>query len=314
MRWNQLPALRAWTAALIGLNALGAIPLAGVAIADPAGFAFLKVPAGARASAMGGAYSSVADGVEAIWWNPAGLAGADGVQVAASHDEYLASLRMDEFAVGGRMLGGGASASVRALYSEPIPERDAIGNLIGTFGSHDLSFALGYGRSAGAGWRLGANAQLVRERVADASAMTWAMGLGASWDPAGLKGLRASADLHDIGPAAHYTISGSAGAPVGLPRGARLGVSYARPLGELRALAALETSMSAGQAGITMLGAELSHPVGLALRGGFRWGDTESALAFGAGWTVRRLHLDYAFVPFRSDLGDTHRFSLATQF
>src|SRR5262245_12373049 len=81
---------------------LGAAPSAS---ADPAGFAFLKVPAGARASAMGGAYASVAEGIEGAWWNPAALEGTHGVQVMATHYEYLASLRHDQFAMAGRMFG-----------------------------------------------------------------------------------------------------------------------------------------------------------------------------------------------------------------
>jgi hypothetical protein len=280
-------------AALAAGLALGALCVAAArpCAADPAGFAFLKVPAGARASAMGGAYASL----------------------EASHFEYLASLRHDQFGVGGRLFGGGISASIRALYSEPIPERDALGNLLGTFGSHDLGIALAYGRAAGAGVRLGTSVQLVRERIADAAATTWSAGFGATWDPARWKGVRLSADVHDLGPAARFTVDGTPGADVALPGGARLGIAYARQAGAFIARGALEQAVTSGQSGITMVGAELAHPSGLALRGGMRFGDTESTVSFGAGWAVRSLRFDYAFVPFRSGLGDTHRFTLATQ-
>ena len=282
--------------------------------ADPAGFAFLKIPAGARAAAMGGAYASIADGVEGAWWNPAALEGAKGVEMIASHAEYLASLRSDQFGVGGRLFGGGVSASINALYSEPIPERDALGNLIGTFGSHDLDFALGYGRSLAPGWRAGAIMNLVRERIADASASTWSVGFGTSWDPSRLSGLRLSADVHDLGPSGHFTVDGTSGQAVALPAALRLGASLTRPAGALTARGALEASMISGQAGIVMLGAELAHNSGFALRAGMRWGDTQSSYALGAGWSIKALRLDYAFVPFKDDLGDTHRFTLATKF
>ena len=286
----------------------------GPAAADPAGFAFLKVPAGARASAMGGAFASLAEGVEGAWWNPAALEGARGVQLEASHFEYLASLRHDQFGLGGRLFGGGISASVRALYSEPIPERDALGNLLGTFGSHDLAFGVAYGRAVGSGLRLGAGAQVVRERIADASATTWSTGFGATWDPSRWKGVRLSADAHDLGPAARFTIDGTPGARVALPEGVRGGVSYTRPAGALTVRGALESNLTAGQGSITMVGAELAHASGFALRGGMRFGDTESNMGLGAGWMLKSLRFDYAFVPFRSELGDTHRFTLATQF
>ncbi|MGH7742552.1 MAG: PorV/PorQ family protein, partial [Candidatus Eiseniibacteriota bacterium] len=296
------------------LVALVTALLARSAAADTAGFAFLKIPAGARASGLGGAYAALAEGVEGAWWNPAALEGAKGVQVLASHDEYLASLRHDQFGVAGRMFGGGVSASIRALYSEPIEERDAVGNLIGSFGSHDLQFGLGYGRAIAPGWRIGASAQAIRERIADASAGTWSVGFGTSWDPARLSGLRLSADVHDLGPSGKFTIDGTPGQPVALPAAFRLGAALARPMGGLTARGALESSMISGQAGIVALGAEVAHPSGFALRGGLRWGDTESSYALGAGWSLKALRLDYAFVPFKNDLGDTHRFTLATQF
>src|SRR5213083_3055295 len=106
------------------------------AFALPPGFAFLEIPTGARASAMGGAYSTLSKGAEAAFWNPAGLEAVKDVQIMGGHYELFSKLRHDHFVAAWRMFGLGASGSVRALYSEPIEERDELGNLIGTFGSH----------------------------------------------------------------------------------------------------------------------------------------------------------------------------------
>ena len=84
---------------------------------------------------MGGAYASIATGAEAAFWNPAGIEATKGTEITASHYELYQKLRSEQFAVAGRMLGWGVSASVRALYSEPIEERDEIGNLTGSFGA-----------------------------------------------------------------------------------------------------------------------------------------------------------------------------------
>ena len=66
---------------LLALSALLATPAA----ADPPGFAFLEVPGGARAAALGGAYASLARGAEAAFWNPAGLGQFEGSQFTATH-------------------------------------------------------------------------------------------------------------------------------------------------------------------------------------------------------------------------------------
>ncbi len=309
------PPRRSCALALLLAQVLGPWLAPRPAAADPAGFAFLEVPAGARASALAGAYASLAQGAEAVFWNPAGLQGTHGVELAATHVELFQGLRDDQFAIAGRRWGGGLAASVRAQYTEAIPERDAIGNLIGTFGSHDLEFALGYGRALAPGLTLGANVKYVRERIANASAATYAFDLGAGWEP-GPAGLKIGFAAQNLGPAAAFTIDGEKGAPVPLPAAFQPGVSYAVALSPTLALGgALETRLTRGRSGVGLIGAELSAPAaGAALRLGWRANDNASSLCVGAGYTLSSVRLDYAFVPFNDDLGDTHRFSLAARF
>lgn len=283
--------------------------------AGPAGFAFLEIPAGARASAMGGAYASIATGVEAAFWNPAGLDAARGTQVTASHFELYQNLRHDQFAIAGRLLGGGVAASMRALYSEPIEERDDLGNLIGSFGAHDLEFALGYGTTVATGVRAGGTVQTVRERIANLAATTYSMGLGVTWDPEFWSGSRWSLSAHNLGSSAAYTIDGEKGGPVDLPSAVQGGYSYARVLAPgLDLRGAVETRVTRGRSGVAMVGGELTSPAGAALRVGFRVNDNSTNFSVGAGYARNVLHLDYAFVPSRLELGDTHRVSFTTQF
>lgn len=293
--------------------ALLGLPLA--ALAGPAGFAFLEIPAGARASAMGGATCSLAQGAEAIYLNPAGLAADRGVEVVASHYEYFESLRHDQFAAGGILGGIGLAASVRALYSEPIPERDELGNLIGSFGSYDLELALGAGGRPSPGLDLGGTAKLVRERIANSSAMTYAFDVGAGIAPDVLHGVRIGATAQNLGPAAHYDLGTVQGEPVPLPAALQAGLSYPFDVGGMTLSGALEARFTRGRSGVGLAGAELAFPqAGAAVRMGLRLNDSASSFSAGAGWAYRTLHFDYAFVPYLQDLGDTHRFSLSARF
>ncbi len=295
--------------------ALAAVTLAAPAVARPPGFAFLEVPAGARAAALGGAYSSVARGAEAAFWNPAGLAQFDGTQFVGTHTETYEHLRHDQVAVAGRMFGGGLSASLRAMYSEPIPERDDLGNLIGTFGSHDLEFLAGYGRKLAGGMSLGFTAQAVRERVSDLAASAWAVGAGAAWDLAMLPGSRASLSVHNLGPSSHYTLEGVQGDPVKLPAAVQAGLSLAHgTFSNLNGLLALDARATTGRRVVLAVGGELDSPAGAALRFGVRAGDDVASWSAGAGWRSKALRIDYAFVPSRLELDDTHRFSLSAGF
>jgi len=283
------------------------------AAAGPPGFAFLEVPAGARASALGGAYVSLCEGVESAFWNPAGLAAVHGIQVVGSHVEFLQSLRHDQFAVAGRLLGGGTSAGIRAMYSEAIVERDEVGNEVGSFGGHDLEFSLGYGLAAGQAWRIGGSAQVLRERIAESAATTMAFGAGTTWEP--LPSLKAGLSLEHLGPAARYRIGGERGQPVPLPMAGQAGVSYG--FGSPMAVGghvALEARLTRGESGVAMVGGEITHPVGAALRLGVRAGDRIAPVSYGVGWKLPTVRLDYAFVPYKLDLGDTHRLSFVAQF
>jgi len=289
--------------------------LTATAHAAPPGFAFLEIPAGVRAAALGGAYSALAEGTEAIFWNPAGLGAARGLQIVGGHVEWIESLRHDHFAVGGQAFGGGIAASVRALYSEPIEERDDLGNLVGSFGAHDLEFGLAYGRGVGGGLAVGGTAQLIRERIANLSAQTYAFGLGATWEPEAAPGVRFSAGAQNLGPPAAYTIDGVEGRPVGLPAAFATGVSYGAGIGaRWRLRGAVESRLVRGRNAVAAVATELADAGGGALRAGMRFNDSSSILSFGAGYAWPSLRLDYAFVPLRYDAGDTHRFGFSAQF
>jgi hypothetical protein len=304
---------RAGATAVLAVLALAFAPRSGAAA--PPGFAFLEIPAGARASAMGGAYASIAQGVEAAFWNPAGLGALKGIQFTASHAELDQQLHYDAVALGGRVWGGGYGLSLRALYSEAIDSRDDLGNLIGTFGSHDLEFAFSYGRALGSGLSLGGSAQLVRERLADVAAMTQAYGFGATWQPPPLDWLRASLGVQNLGPAARYTFDGIPGQDIPLPTAIHAGVSTTALAGRgLTVRGAFEGRFTEGRSGLGSIGGELVSQSGASLRAGWRINDASSDFTLGAGFEGKTLGFDYAYIPLSLDLGESHRFSIRAQF
>jgi len=287
----------------------------GAARAAQPGFAFLDVPAGARASSMGGAYSAVVHDVDAALWNPAALDGVSRLQVSGSHAELQSQLHYDAVVLGGKAWGGGYAMSLRALYSEAIEARDDAGNLTGTFGAHDLEFGLSYGHRLGSGLAIGGSAQLVRERLDNEAAQTFAFDLGATLEPAAFPGARVSLALENAGPAARYTIDGIEGADVPLPAAITTGLSYAKLAGHgLTVRGAVEARLLAGRTGLGAIGAEVANAAGMAFRAGWRINDASADLTLGAGYSTRGLAFDYAFIPLDLSLGESHRFSISRQF
>ena len=284
-------------------------------MAAPPGFAFLEVPATARGAALGGAYSALARGVDAAFYDPAGLADVQGTQVSATHIEWIEGLKHDQFALAGELFGGGMAASLRAMYSQPIDERDDLGNLGGSFGAHDLEFQLGYGWHAPGGTSWGITTQAVRERIANEAATTWSVGAGGVWQPKRFKDVRVSASASHLGPSARYTVDGAKGAPVGLPAALQSGLAWHRALTRSYALeTSAEAHMTRGRQAVIAVGGELTSSIGAALRLGLRQGDDQSNFSAGLGYVVGGFGVDYAWVPSKLDLGDTHRFSIRASF
>ena len=52
--------------------------------------AFLEIGVGARATALGNAYTAVSDDPATIFWNPAGLSWVEGLQISFNHADWLA--------------------------------------------------------------------------------------------------------------------------------------------------------------------------------------------------------------------------------
>lgn len=61
--------------------------------AGGSGAQFLKIGIGARAMSMGGAFSAVADDISALYWNPAGVAFLEGLNMTFEYNQWFADIQ-----------------------------------------------------------------------------------------------------------------------------------------------------------------------------------------------------------------------------
>src|ERR1041384_5703275 len=108
----------------------------------------LLIPVGARDIAMGGASIATTSGIDAIYWNPAGLARSPfGATAMFSHMTYIADIPVNYVAVGASFAGFG---TLGLTYSRQLAENISIGvttNLISE--RIDRVSATGFGFNAG---------------------------------------------------------------------------------------------------------------------------------------------------------------------
>lgn len=109
---------------------------------------FLRIGAGARALGMGEAFSAVAEGSEAAYWNPAGLARLDRPEMSYARAEFPRGLHHDFASVGAPVpvLGGTLALAFTRLSSEKIEMVDASNQNRGFFAPHSEVLAVAYGR------------------------------------------------------------------------------------------------------------------------------------------------------------------------
>jgi len=284
------------------------------------GFAFLDLPAGARQAALGGTGVASASGPLALYWNPAGLAAAPGDtpatgRVVADHNEGIQSFRQE--LVGGQVVHGPTSIglALNAHYSEAIEQRDDLGNLLGSFGATDVAAALGFAGQAAPGLRLGGSINWVREDLAGNAASALGLSAGGIYDVPGVKGLAFGAALRNLGKSpAFKTASGADGTPVEQPRTLSVGASYGGRIGNARFRAAADAVKLRGDSTEGRLGIEVSPTPTWSLRGGWMLGQDAADLTAGLGVAVGRFHIDYAFVPYHEQLGNSHNASIEAAF
>ncbi len=163
---------------------------------------FLKIGVGARATAMGSAFVSVADDASAIYWNPAGVARIQKNVVSVNHAAWLAQISFTQaayvFHVG--FLPGTFAVNARSLYMDSQPVRtvyrpDGEGK---SFDAGDVAFGVTYARSLTDKFSAGLTANYIQSTLATYSASAYTFDFGTLYDT-GYRSLRIGMSIQNIG-------------------------------------------------------------------------------------------------------------------
>jgi hypothetical protein len=303
-------------AALLAMTLLAPLP---ASAQDSA--AFLKLGVGARAMGMGGAYTAVADDVNAVYWNPAGLSRLTQPAAGATHADLFANTRYDFLAYAQPTRYGAFAAAAGYLSQAAIPGRDNAGTPAGNYNASDAAVYLAYAHRVPSisGLGLGGGIKYIRSTIADASAQSWAFDLGACYAPRGSAGSGGPAfalAVTNLGPGMKFLDQNSP-----LPLTIAWGGAYRLPFDMLLALDyKYRPHDHPGEVGI---GAEYQLNPNFAVRAGY---DSKTAKSDGKGGfaalsgftagfgiNIHSYSLDYSIAPM-GELGNVQRFSLAARF
>ena len=303
-------------AVLLAASAAGAAG-PGTSAAD-----FLKIPVGARETALGGAFTSIPDGPGSVLYNPAGLGLAAVPGLTYSYNDYLPGISQHWLA-GSLPAGGGAVGfGLDYLDVNPFASYDNFDNRTGSVSAYDMAVYLGYGRGFRTGLAflpslyLGASLKSLKEKLASISASGYAADAGLLL-PTSVKGLGfglaarnlAASRLSFIGSGARPASEWKAGASYSLAPSA-WAVSF---------LASADLNLPKDGSSYFSGGLEGTFYRLVSLRAGYSsYGDISNGLSFGLGLLLpsrlgRRLRLDYSYAS-TYDLGNMQRFGVSCAF
>lgn len=276
------------------------------------GARFLTIGGGARALAMGETYLVESSDPFVQFYNPAPLSGEGPVKVGLAHNAHFQNAHGEYAAMmipAGRV---GLGLALQMFAVNNIPRRvGPTEQPLGEFDAVDAQVVGSAGCAISPKVRLGLAMKGVFQKIDTEVANGIAFDVGGLYQVTGR--IAVGAALDNLGPEMSFKQ-----ATYKLPSTFRLGGGYTTDQWALRG----ELVSPRNEASKFHFGGEYvfrlptaQSPASvtdarLALRAGYTFGyDTRSwAVGFGAG--VRYVEIDYAFVPYKDDLGDTHHFGV----
>ncbi|HCJ66405.1 MAG TPA: hypothetical protein DHV62_03535 [Elusimicrobia bacterium] len=293
------------------------------------GAAFLKIGVGARQIGMGGANVALANDVNAIYWNPAGLVQLQKREFTAMHNQWIVDFKYDflgfahplKKALINTRKNTGATLAGGLIYLRlgEFQGRDEYRNKTNTFKAYDAAGIISYAQKVNPRLNLGLNLKYIYEQIEIEKAKGLAVDLGLLYQT-GIKNLNLGFTVQNLGPKMKFINE-----PFSLPLTLTGGIAYTYY--GLNLACDIRWQPIEKRTNIS-LGTEYWPFKVFALRAGYLTRLFTSNLRFtpkdnvlgkfyglGAGFGFRfaDIGIDYSFVPY-GDLGNTHRISFSAKF
>ncbi|PIU83592.1 MAG: hypothetical protein COS68_03215, partial [Elusimicrobia bacterium CG06_land_8_20_14_3_00_38_11] len=270
---------------------------------------FLLIPKNARASAMAGAVSSVADDSTAIFYNPAGVGFLKEKNISLSHSEWLENINFENVSYSmplQKKLSLGVGFEYLGIGD--IQGQESMNSSISEFNSYDFSSIVGLSYLFNKNFSAGAAARYIEEKIDDEKTWAGSFDIGTIYRKKinSHKTFSAGITVQNIALKKPQFIAQKEELPTKLV----VGSSY-KPLGDNLLLSTdiilIKNSKPAANFGCEVLIYNI-----LTIRSGYKLDpayETSSRLTLGLGIVFDSFSVDYAYLPFES-LTDTNIFSI----
>lgn len=278
---------------------------------------FLKIPTGARAIAMGGAQVAVAEGVNSMAYNPAGILVVNDIGVGLTYTAWFAGIQHSYAGIVKNLPGIGAvGVGVVLLTTDDMIETttafpEGTGR---TFRASDYALNFSYGRQVTDQFRVGLNGKIIQSYLynKEVGTSTFAFDIGTLYDIPILQS-HIGVSLTNIGKDLRYLQE-----TYSLPTALRFGILVDVMKQDANALVTtLQVARLNDADEQYNVGAEYLFNNVVALRGGYKFNYDQEDFTGGFGVRLNSIGfngtLDYGFNNFKF-LPGTHTFTFEFQF
>ena len=328
---------------LLVVCVFASVPLAQTLKTGTTSAQILKINVGPRAIGMGGAFTSIADDITSVYWNPSGTANIQSNEVYFNHSNLYMDISNDFAAISTNVSGFGSIGafvsvlSVDEMLVRTVEQPEGTGEYF-DYGS--IVVGLNYSRFLTENFSIGFNAKYINESIWNMSATGFAIDIGTLYKIPVLNELRIAASVSNFGTKMQLagrdvTEIVPAGAGGGnfvnsnleldefdLPLLFRFGISAdVIKEGTSRLTAAVDAIHPNDHTEYINSGLEYAWNEIIFIRAGYNSlfeEDSEKGLTFGFGLNYRivdmiKVKLDYAYQDF-GRLTEVHYFSIGVNF
>jgi hypothetical protein len=280
-----------------------------------AGFAFLQIPAGARAVAMGGAFTAVPGDPISLYWNPAASANLKESKLTTTYTSYMMDMQAGFAGWVNPRENTVIGVSLNYFYGGSF-DRTTMEDPLGTgeqFSSNSMALAGTWAKPLSESISVGATGRFIYSQIDSYNANGFSVDIGGMYCPSAIPGFAGAVVVRNAGVQTKAFYSENDPMPTEIAAGVSQALLNDNLLVAADATLPLEGDFDFA-AGIEYKPVEM-----LALRTGWSLsakdtadnagGGFVDAMGFGMGTSYNQFSLDYTWKPC-ADLGNTHRISL----
>lgn len=271
------------------------------------GLAFLKLGVGARALAMGEAYSSVSDDGTAVIYNPARLISGNNNNVTIMYNSAMKDLTNNFIGAKFKFNKFGIGVGLFKTNIEGIEIRTIPGAPIDKFDAQNLSLNVSMCYELYSNLSFGVTSKMLYEKIYIDEASGYAFDLGTNYSK---DNLSLSFVLSNLGSMNELKSESTK-----LPTAIRLGGAYTFTKNNMNFILALEgfKVLDGGKLHVNS-GAEVCYKDIIFLRAGYQTAYDNKGFTTGIGFKYKGITMDYAFIPYSDSFGTSNTLSLGFNF